>query len=220
MSRTFAIGDIHGCCRTFQKLLLEKLRISKSDTLYCVGDYIDRGADSKGVLDFIIELRKSGYQVYTIRGNHEQMMLEARDDEMMWQLWNRNGGDTTMKSFGVKEMEDIDPVYFTMLEAMPFYIRTGNHIIVHAGLNFSKKNYWDDTDSMLWMRDADPWQPLLGDQLLFHGHTPKTLDYILNQEGNCYNIDGGCVYNKFVGLGYLVAINLGDMEYTFVENCE
>ena len=73
---------------------------------------------------------------------------------------------------------------------------------------------------MLWMRDADPWQPLLGDQLLFHGHTPKTLDYIVNQEGNCYNIDGGCVYNKFVGLGYLVSINLGDMEYTFVENCE
>ena len=77
MARIFAIGDIHGCSNTFKRLLLDKIKIRKSDIIYCLGDYIDRGIDSKGVIDFILELRAEGYTIYTLRGNHEQMMLDA-----------------------------------------------------------------------------------------------------------------------------------------------
>src|SRR5215203_1312231 len=153
MARTFAVGDIHGCNRSFQKLLLEKMRIRKSDQVYCLGDYIDRGPDSKGVLDFIVDLKKSGYHLHLIRGNHEQMMLDAMNDEMMWQMWMRNGGDATIKSFGVPMLEDIDTSYFSMMDQMEFYINTTNCIFVHAGLNFRKANYFEDINSMLWMRD-------------------------------------------------------------------
>lgn len=57
MSRIFAIGDIHGCCKTFKKLILEKIQLTKNDIIYCIGDYIDRGNDSKGVIDFILQLQ-------------------------------------------------------------------------------------------------------------------------------------------------------------------
>jgi len=60
MARVFIIGDIHGCCKTCKKLILEKINIQKSDKIYCLGDYVDRGPDSKGVIDFILQLRKKG----------------------------------------------------------------------------------------------------------------------------------------------------------------
>ncbi|MEO6813790.1 MAG: metallophosphoesterase, partial [Ginsengibacter sp.] len=68
MKRVFAIGDIHGCIHTFKKLLLDKIKVDKSDKIYCLGDYIDRGHDSKGVIDFILQLRSEGYEIHTIRG--------------------------------------------------------------------------------------------------------------------------------------------------------
>ncbi|MBK7956987.1 MAG: serine/threonine protein phosphatase [Bacteroidetes bacterium] len=77
MLRTFIIGDIHGCCNTFQRLVLDEICIRKSDKIYCLGDYIDRGPYSKGVIDFILSLRKSGYHIHTLRGNHEQMLLNS-----------------------------------------------------------------------------------------------------------------------------------------------
>ena len=91
MTRIFVIGDIHGCCNTFKKLLLEKLGIQKPDKIYCVGDYVDRGNDSKGVIDFIINLRGKGYRIYTLRGNHEQMMLDSTIDQERLYLWLKNG---------------------------------------------------------------------------------------------------------------------------------
>ena len=63
MNRTFAIGDLHGCSRTFRKLILENINLQKEDELYCLGDYVDRGPDSKGVIDFILELKEKGYKV-------------------------------------------------------------------------------------------------------------------------------------------------------------
>ena len=88
MERIFAIGDIHGCSKTFKKLLLDKIKINKSDTIYCVGDYIDRGEDSKGVIDFILDLRAEGYTIHTLRGNHEQMLLDSIADKFLYLLGN------------------------------------------------------------------------------------------------------------------------------------
>ncbi len=64
--RTIAIADIHGCCRTFRRLLFDVVRLTKSDTLYLLGDMIDRGPDSKGVIVTILELQADGYDVRPI----------------------------------------------------------------------------------------------------------------------------------------------------------
>ncbi len=92
MERIFAIGDIHGCRKTFEKLLKDKIQLTKEDEIYCIGDYIDRGDDSKGVIDLIINLRTDGYKIKILRGNHEQMMLEAATDKKALSLWLDNGG--------------------------------------------------------------------------------------------------------------------------------
>ena len=103
MTRIFVIGDIHGCCNTFKKLLAE-LAIQKSDEIYCIGDYVDRGNDSKGVIDLIINLRIKGYQIHTLRGNHEQMMLDSTIDEERLFHWLQNGGIETLTSFGISSV--------------------------------------------------------------------------------------------------------------------
>ena len=75
--RTLAIGDIHGCLAPFEALL-DWVKPTAGDTVVLLGDYVDRGPDTKGVLDRLIELRKSGLKLVCLCGNHEILMLEAR----------------------------------------------------------------------------------------------------------------------------------------------
>ena len=220
MERIFAVGDIHGCSRTFKKLLADKIQLQKEDVVYCIGDYIDRGEDSKGVIDLILKLRNDGYNIYTLRGNHEQMMLDALNDKKALSLWLDNGGKSTLKSFGIKSMNDLPTEYFSFLNETEFYLQKDNYIFAHAGLNFKNENLFEDKEAMLWTRDFFPQQPALGDRLLIHGHTPIPLTFILKQSGNCINIDGGCVYRNRPHFGNLVAINLASREFIIEENCE
>lgn len=220
MERIFAIGDIHGCCKTFKKLLLDKIKINQSDTIYCVGDYIDRGEDSKGVIDFILHLRSEGYTINTLRGNHEQMLLDSLTDKFETDTWLRNGGYDTLRSFGIESLHELQATYLSFFKETQFYFKIKEYIIVHAGLNFNQKDFLADKEAMLWARYFDPVQPALKDQVLIHGHTPRSLDYILNQKGNCLNIDGGCVYTKIKNLGKLVAYDLNEKKYIVQDNCE
>lgn len=220
MERTFALGDIHGCSKTFEKMLLDKIQIRAGDTIYCIGDYIDRGNDSKGVIDLILNLNAEGYHIFTLRGNHEQMMLDAIFNEAALDIWMRNGGNATMQSFGIDSLNDLPDKYAFFLNQTEFYFETEEYIFVHAGLNFDNKDIFEDKEAMLWIRDFSPVQPSLGNKLLIHGHTPESLKYILNQKGNCINIDGGCVYTNHTHLGNLVAIDLNERKFISVSNCE
>ena len=220
MQRVFAIGDIHGCSKTFKKLLLEKIQIRKSDKIYCIGDYIDRGKDSKGVIDFIFELRKKGYHIHTLRGNHEQMMLNSEKNEESFEHWYTNGGKATLNSFEVDLFSEMPEVYKRFFRNTKYCITTRKYIFVHAGLNFDKDYLYEDKDAMLWSRDFPSNQPVLQSQILIHGHTPKSLDIILSQHGNCFNIDGGCVFKEHSHLGKLVALNVTERKFISVNNCE
>ena len=220
MERIFAIGDIHGCARTFETLLINQLQIQKSDSIYCIGDYIDRGKKSKEVIDFILGLKDEGYQIYTIRGNHEQMLLDSFNNEEASDLWLKNGGKTTMKSFGIQSIVDLTEKYLSFFTDTEFYILKDDYIFVHAGLNFENENIFEDREAMLWIRSFDTQQPALGNNILIHGHTPESLNVILNQNSNCVNIDGGCVYNKHKHLGNLVALDVKERKYISISHCE
>ena len=76
LGRRFAISDVHGCSKTF-KALLKKIKLQKEDQLFLVGDMVNRGLQSDKVLNKILKLKKSAYQVFFIRGNHEQIILDA-----------------------------------------------------------------------------------------------------------------------------------------------
>lgn len=221
MSRIYAIGDIHGCSNTFKRLLLDKIQIQKSDIIYCLGDYIDRGKDSKGVIDFIIDLRAKGYTIHTLRGNHEQMMLDAPLSKEKWNHWIKNGGTEVLKSFNISSVEELPSKYLEFLKSTVFYIETNEYIFVHAGLNFNIEDPFSDKVSMLWSRDEYADIAKIKNKTIIHGHTPISVSKLLNQPNkNNINIDGGCVFKSNKEFGNLVALSLSDCRFILIRNRE
>src|ERR1043165_5594237 len=108
MPRTFAIGDVHGCALTLKKLLLEEIKIEKEDELYFLGDYIDRGQQSKEVIDFVLELKSQNYKVNTLRGNHEQLFLDSEKSFNDFENWIINGGVATLESFEISRFSELN----------------------------------------------------------------------------------------------------------------
>ncbi|MDB5197854.1 MAG: hypothetical protein JWP88_2225 [Flaviaesturariibacter sp.] len=218
-SRSFAIGDIHGCNRTFGALL-QKMALKPDDTLYCLGDYIDRGPDSKGVIDTILGLRQQGITVRTLRGNHEQMLLDAAADWLLSGQWLSNGGRETLKSFGIKRISDLPPAYLDFMKQTEYFILTPGYVLVHAGLNFEEADPFTDQHAMLWTRDTFMNEQKLGGRTLVHGHTPTPLLTITKQlNSNRINLDGGCVYAMHEGYGNLLALNLDTRELLIQKVC-
>ena len=217
MPGIFAIGDIHGCCKTFKKLLLEEIGIEPSDKIYCVGDYIDRGNDSKGVIDLILDLRIKGYHIYTLRGNHEQMMLEPERLDQ----WLENGGGETLKSFGISSVSQLPHKYLAFLKQTAFFIETDKYIFVHAGLNFRIESPFTDKEAMIWTRDEYFVKTKINNKILIHGHTPIPFESMYKQlNNNKINIDGGCVYTSRPGLGNLIALSVPDMKLIPLRNMD
>jgi serine/threonine protein phosphatase 1 len=210
--RTFVIGDIHGCAATLRRLIGEKLRPLPGDRILLLGDLIDRGPDSKGVLDFILELRESGLSVDSIRGNHEEMFLQAGEDHYYRELWYANGGLATLASFQADGPGDIPHRYRAFLEALPLYIQLDNFVIVHAGLNFDLPDPMADTEAMLWTRSSFVDRGRIGGRRLICGHTPvmvNRLEASLNDSK--IMLDNGCIFNDRPGMGNLAALELESM---------
>ena len=147
MSR-YAITDIHGCANTFKEMLA-KLNFSKRDKLYLLGDYIDRGPDSKGVLDLIMNLQSTGHKVFCLKGNHEEKMLLSRHDINQNRNWLTWGGKETLESFGVEKINDIDNKYLEWMAALPNIIELPDYVLVHACLLYTSPSPRDATLSRM-----------------------------------------------------------------------
>jgi serine/threonine protein phosphatase 1 len=209
--RTFVIGDVHGCAATLRRLVEELLRPLPGDRIYLLGDLIDRGPDSRGVLDFIFELRERGLSVESVRGNHEEMFLQADDDHLL-ELWGANGGLATLASFRADGPGDIPRRYRDFLDSLPLYILLDDFFIVHAGLNFDRPSPFDDTEAMLWTRSSYVDRQRIGGRRLICGHTPvprSLLEVSLNS--NKIMIDNGCVFIDRPEMGNLAALELESM---------
>jgi len=219
----YAISDIHGHLATF-KALLRRLDFNRDDELFLLGDFIDRGPDSKGVIDYIRELRADGHQVHCLRGNHEQMVLEAEWGNDSWRMWLRNGGKATCRSFGTYDEWYVPEEYVAWMSELPLYLSTKGYLFVHAGLDGRKEKPLEDQESLLWARDwykhlRKEW---LGGRIVVHGHTPKEKDYIIESINYVnyqpvINIDNGCFVPNRRGMGHLCALTLGTHALTFEE---
>lgn len=131
VSRTLAIGDIHGCQRALDTML-NALAVSSSDTLVFVGDAIDRGPASKQVVDRLLALRDACDVVF-IMGNHEQMMRDGIAERGLLTQWLEAGGQSTLDSYG-GTIDDIPPEHIRLiLEASPYW-EFETYIFVHACL--------------------------------------------------------------------------------------
>lgn len=132
--RQIAIGDIHGCLRSLETMM-EKLKPSGGDLIVTLGDYVDRGPDSKGVIDYLLEFRKSHENYVALMGNHEIQMiraLETKHDRERF-LSGLCGGRDTLKSYG-GSFEDVPEEHWEFMRNSGLYHELEDHILVHAGL--------------------------------------------------------------------------------------
>lgn len=221
MSR-FAISDIHGCAKTFRFLVEERLQLQSADQLFLLGDYIDRGPDSKGVLDYIMELQAKNFKVSTLMGNHESLLLQAPENPQYLTTWLRNGGQTTLQSFNAQQLADIPTRYINFLAKLDYYLELPDYLLVHAGFNFKSANPFIDFEAMIWIRHFEVKEKFTQGRRIVHGHTPTMSSEIISSLGppadSVINIDGGCVYTWPPGLGKLVALNLDTLEVIMVDN--
>jgi len=225
MPRTFAIGDVHGCALTLKKLLLDDIKIGKQDEIYFLGDYIDRGTRSKEVVDFIVELKTENYKITTLRGNHEQLFIDSEKSFNDFENWIVNGGIATLESFGIARFRELNDKYKAFFNQTQFYFETTDFIFVHAGLNFQLQYLFEDTFSMLWIRNMKVDKKKVGSKIIIHGHTPTRLEVVkenlaLIHKTGSLNIDTGCVMKDYYGYGYLSALEVGTMQLYSVENVD
>jgi len=214
LSRLFAIGDIHGCFKTFYELVIREIDLKKKDKLILLGDYIDRGTQSKEVVDFIIDLQAKGFDVVPLTGNHEAMLLSSYNDPSMFYLWSMNSCETTLLSFGVENVLDIGKHYIDFFSGLKYYESIGNFLFVHAGFNDLDADPFNDREHMIWESRLYYENQVLWGKTIIHGHRPKTLEYVrkkISENSGVIPIDTGCVYGRASGYGYLSALDVNKM---------
>jgi len=193
--RRIAVGDIHGCSRTFRALIEEEINLSFEDEIYLLGDYVDRGPDSKGVLDYIFELIDSGYNVKPLKGNHEEDLLKYNQEEFRYLEWHLSKNH----SLNLLDGEGLQNKYADFFESLPYYYELEHCYIVHAGFNFSSEDPFSDRDGMLVQRDFTYSEEHLKGKTVIHGHQPAYIDIIqerINKREKIIPLDNGVPYVK------------------------
>ena len=209
-----AIGDVHGCAKTLSALL-ERLRLASDDHVIFVGDYVDRGPDSRGVIELLLELRETQPCTF-LRGNHESMMLDFLNyDEK--ELWEVNGGRQTLESYRNAVGEEAIPeTHVTFLRETKYFHDEPDFFFVHAGLKpdltIAENLNVVSPEVFLWERSHLSHPSPVWEKPVVCGHTPQRSP--INRE-SIICVDTGCVYHRFPGYGYLTAVRLPEREMVF-----
>ena len=194
--RILAIGDIHGCRDQLEKLLGRIAYDPAADTLVFVGDYIDRGPHSRGVIDTLLKLKASCPGMVCLKGNHEAMLLDYYLEGRGEQQFFWNGGLATLDSYGltpadIRSGRGLPEDHLDFLRSLPLYHEAGDCLFVHAGLRPGVPLASQSPADLLWIRyefidsEAD-----FGWTVIF-GHTPLPAPLI---EAHKIGIDTGAVY--------------------------
>jgi len=212
MNKTCIIGDIHGCFNALVALLAEVE--NRSDTIVFLGDYIDRGPDSKKVVELILQLKKDRRHVITLLGNHEYMLLNylaGQDDSIFLQV----GGRETLLSYGLsanisqaEAQAHIPRRHLSFLQDLPLLWEDQHGIYVHAGLQPGIHLSRQTSDWCLWIRDDFIRSSYNFGKPVVFGHTVFKKPLV---QKNKIGIDTGAVYGR-----KLTALLLPDMEFVSV----
>jgi serine/threonine protein phosphatase 1 len=217
LKRILVISDIHGEIELFNKLLHKAQYDPTEDQLILLGDYVDRGPNSRDVVEKVIELKEQGALV--LKGNHEDMMVKALtlNEEKSWMHWAvRNGGSQTLQSYGFTESEfvidesqpfvkpdlnsDILTRHLQFIQNLDTYIEWEEFIFVHAGVKPTVPIEETDSHTLIWIRE-EFHKDYKGDKTIIFGHTPtknlnenNTDHSIYFGDNNIIGIDGGAVF--------------------------
>lgn len=198
--RRFAIGDIHGCAKAL-RTVLQAIDPQPSDELIFLGDYIDRGSDSRDAVGQIIEAQ-SRCRVTAIQGNHELMLLAIIDQGFDDTVWLASGGRTTVTSYG-GSLSKIPDQHLQFFRSLRPYYETSQEIFVHAGYHPQLAMNEQEQATLFWNHlPALLPRPHISGKRVFVGHTPQASGNVLNL-GHLVCLDTYC----FAG-GFLSAFNI------------
>ena len=231
--RIYAVGDVHGRLDLLEPLL-EQIRQDAADTavadkpvLIFLGDYVDRGAGSKGVIDRVIALEREGvFELCALKGNHEEALLAFLGDAAFGPTWCEHGGSETLSSYGVSlpllrmDAEAWGQAQAAFAEALPgehlsflsdlsLTAVYGDYVFVHAGLRPGVALSAQRELDLLWIR-----QDFLGarrgfEKIVVHGHTPAEEAYMGDHR---IGVDTGAY-----ATGVLTAVRLQDADRRFIQ---
>lgn len=181
--RTFAIGDIHGCSRALQSLAT-LVGFRDEDLLITLGDYVDKGPDVPGVLDWLCaRVRRNPESLVALRGNHDQMMLDARDDPAAFKDWWYSNGITTLDAYPPsRDGHPLSPVperHWNFLDNTQLYHDTRKFFYVHGNVNHELPLDQQSVDSLLWDKFYDP-APHVSGKTMIAGHTSQKTGEVLD----------------------------------------
>ena len=210
--RIMAIGDIHGQLDMLNRLL-NIVEPKSTDQFVFLGDYIDRGQDSCGVIDKLIEFKSHYPEAVFIRGNHDQLILDAlvevgvRQDVRLrdisvgfreyslpsdLEMFLSSGGDKTLCSYGLRNLADLQQDHIAFLENTKLWWRCEPFVFVHAGIERDIPLGLQDPYVFLWSRLSPAG---INGEVHVVGHNP-TVDGAPYFEDGRYHLDTGAVYGQ------------------------
>lgn len=208
-TRFYAVGDIHGCLGQLrvlhERILADGRGVAGRKVAVYLGDYIDRGPASRGVLDLLVEEPLPGFESAHLMGNHEAFLLGVLDRTEPPALWLANGGCETLISYGIDPDEWADDGaglaaalaarlperHAAFLRGLRLRYQEGSYLFVHAGVRPGVPIERQDEADLLWIRE--PFLSAEGDfgPIVVHGHTPRPAPVV---RPNRIGIDTGAVY--------------------------
>lgn len=217
-----AIGDVHGCRRSLQALLKE-LKPGPDDHLVFIGDYVDRGPDSRGVIQDLLSLRDQ-HECTFLRGNHEALLL-SYVDHGEFETFLHNGGQQTLASYGM----DVGNLYFpdehmAFIRETKLYLETEDAVFVHAGLRpgLTVRENLERGDEMIYLWERSHIRcsndELAWEKTVICGHTPVARPINIPK---LINIDTGCVFGpRRPEFGRMTAVRWPEREFVSVPYAE
>lgn len=196
MILTYAIGDAHGCLDKVVEIVRRCNNDAAGQPMRYVflGDYVDRGTDSRGVVQFLLELQRAhADRDIFLKGNHEDLMVAAADSEFFEERWLANGGLETLKSYELTSAAEIPEDHVNWLRRLPLFFDDGQRFFVHAGVHPDRPLDRQDEDDLLWIRKPFLTSEKDYGRLVVHGHTPLTGGRP-DLRANRLNLDTGAVF--------------------------
>ncbi|MEM7190178.1 MAG: metallophosphoesterase family protein [Pseudomonadota bacterium] len=210
--RIYAIGDVHGCLGPLEAMhdAIEKdleLRPVDDWRLIHVGDYVDRGPESRSTLQYLVGLCATQPRAICLLGNHDEMFVHAmKGGGPRVQAWLTHGGVQTLESYGFTRdgyerrlldgagFDDAVPrAHLAFIQSLPRSVSFGDYFFVHAGIDPSRSLANQDPDEMIWIRDRFLNDERELEKVIIHGHTPvRSVDVQPNRVG----IDTGLVFGR------------------------
>lgn len=204
----FVFGDIHGCLDELSTMM-RALPLGSGDTVAFLGDYVDRGPDSRGVVDFIVDLKDNpDYNIVCLKGNHEDMLLSFLGlGGNHGEMFLLNGGTATLASYGVYQrgkpavdamkfmsaLPDRHLDFFRDLETFRFL---DDFLCVHAGIQPLRSLSEQIEEEMIWIRDEFIQNPHPLPHTVLYGHTP--MEQVFFHLPYKVGLDTGLVYGNLL----------------------